>query len=166
MSSNLAPCESALPVAFKSISELGAWMRTYPQADCYKTTHSFVNGMYCRTFWMPAGHLVTGAKQRYEHLIMVVSGETQIYTDDGGTVTFKAGDVSISSAGSKRAVYSVTDAELMTIHRLPDPNERDLEKIWNALVDSEGMPRLYDANNRLLDAALTNAEFLPLEQKQ
>jgi hypothetical protein len=153
------------PVApVSSIAELEAYMRTQPQPDCYKTTHKFVNGMYCRTFWMPAGHLVTGARQRHDHLIMVLSGETLIYTEDGGTLKFCAGDVASSPAGSKRAVLSLTEAELMTIHRLPDPDERDLEKVWNALVDAEGQPRLFDANNRLRDPALPGAS-LPLEQQ-
>lgn len=153
MSSN----EIARKGVFGSMNELEAFMRTQPQPDCYKTTHKFVNGMYCRTFWMPAGHLVTGARQRHEHLIMLMSGEVVIYTEEGGALPFKAGDVAASPAGSKRAVYSVTDSELMTIHRLPDPDERDLEKVWNALVDAEGMPRLYDANNRLRDLALPGA---------
>jgi uncharacterized cupin superfamily protein len=138
-------------------------MRQHPQPDCYKTTHKFANGMYCRTFWMPAGHLVTGAKQRHEHIVMVLRGETLIYTEEGGTVALNAGDVSVSPAGARRAVYSVTDAELMTIHRLPDPDERNLEKVWNALVDAEGMPRLYDANNRLRDLALPGASVEQLQ---
>jgi hypothetical protein len=154
-----------MPVApFSSIAELEAYMRTQPQPDCYKTTHKFVNGMYCRTFWMPAGHLVTGHRQRHDHLIMLLSGEVEIYTDGGGAIPFTAGTVVASAAGSKRAVYSVTDAELMTIHRLPDPEERDLEKVWLALVDAEDQPRLYDANNRLRDPALPGAS-LPLEQQ-
>lgn len=130
-----------------------------PQPDCYKTTHRFANGMYSRSFWMPAGHLVIGALQRHEHLVVMLSGEVLIYTDEGGATPFKAGDVFTSVGGSQRAVYSVTDAELMTVHRLPDPDERDLEKIWTTLVDADGLPRLFDHNNRLREPALTSVEL-------
>ena len=136
------------------IRDIQLQMSALPQPDCYKTTHRFANGMYARTFWMPAGHLVIGAKQRYEHLFMVLYGEVLIYTDDGGAESFKTGDVFTSSSCDQRAVYSVTEAQLMTVHRLPDPNERDLDKIWLALVDADGVPRLYDHNNRLRDPAL------------
>ena len=163
MDVTVAPEETAL-APFVSLDDLTAYMRMQPQPDCYKTTHRFASGMYCRTFWMPAGHLVIGARQRHEHLFMILRGETKIYTDKDGVQSFNAGDSFVSSAGPGRAVYSVTDAELMTVHRLPDPEERDLEKIWNALVDAEGMPRLYDANNRLRDKMLTETEFLPLRQ--
>ena len=138
----------------RRVKEVQEIMAKYPQQDCYKTTHRFANGMYCRTFWMPAGHLVIGASQLYEHLFVILKGETKIYTDKDGAQSFSAGDSFVSSAGPGRAVYSVTDAELMTVHRLPDPEERDLEKIWTALVDADGMPRVYDANNRLLNVAL------------
>lgn len=135
------------------------------QPDCYKTTHRFANGMYARTFLMPANHLVIGTKQRYEHLFIILRGEVLIYTDEGGKVSMKAGDIVTSSDCAQRAVYSVTEAELLTVHRLPDPEEKDLEKIWLALVDADGMPRLYDHNNRLRNTTLTVDSASALEQK-
>ena len=162
MSSNtaeLAVRESAL------IKDVHAQVSICPQPDCYKTTHRFANGMYCRTMWMPAGHLVIGARHLHEHVVVMLHGEMLIYTEDGGTVSFKAGDVFTYPKGAQRAIYSVTDAEMMAVHRLPDPNERDLDKIWDAVVDTNGLQRLYDSNNRVLDPVLTDAAFTQLEQE-
>jgi hypothetical protein len=161
VSSNVVAREAV----FGSISELGAHVCAQPQPDQYKTTHRFANGMYCRTMWMPAGHLVIGARHLHEHVVVMLHGEMLIYTEEGGTVSFKAGDVFTYPKGAQRAIYSVTDAEMMAVHRLPNPNERDLDKIWDAVVDTNGLPRLYDSNNRALDSALTNAAFTQVEQE-
>ncbi len=154
------------PAAFGSISKLATHVCAQPQPDQYKTTHRFANGMYCRTMWMPAGHLVIGARHLHEHVVVMLRGEMLIYTEEGGTISFKAGDVFTYPKGAQRAIYSVTDAEMMAIHRLPNPNERDLDKIWDAVVDTNGLPRLYDSNNRALDPALTNVAVTLVEQKK
>ena len=135
------------------VHALQAAMMQLPQFDGAKTTHRFADGMYCRSVWRPAGVTVVGALHKHEHFTVILSGEILVY-NEGIAKHCKAGDVFVTPAGAKRATHALTDAELMTVHRLPDPLERDLDKIEAALLDPEGMPRLYDADNRLRDPLL------------
>lgn len=136
------------------VDELQAVMMGMKQFDGFETTHRFADGMYCRSVYRPAGVTVVGALHKHEHFTVILSGEIVVYTENGGSKRCYAGNVFVTPAGTKRATYAVTGAELMTIHRLPDPDERDLDKIEAALIDDEGMPRPYDASNKLRDPVL------------
>ncbi len=131
------------------VNELQAAIMRLPQFDGFRTTHRFADGMYSRSVWRPAGVTVVGALHRHEHFTVILSGEILVYTEDGGAKVCRAGDVFVTPAGTKRATHALSDAELMTVHRLPDPEERDLDKIEAALIDDEGSARLFDADNRL-----------------
>jgi mannose-6-phosphate isomerase-like protein (cupin superfamily) len=147
------------------VRELQAAMSVRPQFDGFKTTHKFADGMYSRSVWRPAGVTVVGALHKHEHFTVVLSGEILVY-NDGETKHCKAGDVFVTPSGTKRATHSLTDAELMTVHRLPEkfainctePTEADLDKIEAELIEPEEAPRLFDANNKLRNPALAGSQ--------
>lgn len=136
-------------IEHSKVRQLQAAMLELPQFDGFRTTHKFADGMYSRSVWRPAGVTVVGALHRHEHFTVVLSGEIMIYTEDGGAKVCRAGDVFVTPAGTKRATHALSDAELMTVHRLPDPEERDLDKIEAALIDEA---RIFDADNKLIAA--------------
>lgn len=109
-----------------------------------ETKHYFHAGMYCREVFRHAGVLVVGKVHKKEHFYLIVSGTVSITTDDGvqrvtGPHLFKSG------VGTKRAVYSETDALCMTFHvidattveeaeqELVEPEEADMYAPGNLL---------------------------------
>src|SRR5450759_61638 len=147
------------------VKEMQAEMSALPQFDGFKTTHKFADGMYSRSVWRPAGVTVVGALHKQEHFTVILSGEILVYSD-GETKHCRAGEVFVTPAGTKRATFSLTDAELMTVHRLPEdfainctePTEADLDKIEAELIEPEEAPRLFDANNKLRNPSLAGPQ--------
>lgn len=90
-------------------------MLKLPQIEL-PTEHIFHGGMYCRQVWRPAGCVIVGKVHKKEHFYMVVAGTVRVTTDEG--VQELTGPFLLcSKPGTKRAVYAVTDALCMTIHR-------------------------------------------------
>ena len=140
-------------------------MRTMPQFNGFKTRHWFANGMYCRSWWCPANVTTVGGIHRHEHFAMLVQGEALIYVD-GKAERHVAPAVFVSTPNTKRIVYSVTDVEILTVNLLPDPNERDLDKILQQITNQEAdPPRLFDANNQLKDPALADQRAPMIEEQ-
>ena len=116
-------------------------LRKMPQYEPI-TKHTFHAGMYCREVWRAAGVLVVGKVHKKEHFYMIASGTVVITTDDG--VKRVTGPHLFSSMpGTKRAVFSETDALCMTFHRLESLTVEDAE---TELVEEE-VNSMYDAMN-------------------
>lgn len=121
-------------------------MKTMPQFEP-PTEHIFHGGMYCRQVWRPAGCLIVGKVHKKEHFYMVVHGTVAITDGNGDTVEITGPCLVQSMAGTKRAVYAVTDALCMTIHRtdsvtvdaaedeLVEFDERSMFTIGNKIKD-------------------------------
>jgi hypothetical protein len=148
------------------MQRLEAAICSMPQFNGFRTRHWFANGMYCRAVWRPATVTVIGARHRHEHLTMLISGTIIVSGEGVEPVEYTAPAIFVSPAGTKRATYAVTDAELVTIHRLSDPNERDPEKVEADILDVENdRPRLFDANNKLKDPALEDQSAPRIEEQ-
>ena len=80
------------------------------------TQHVFHGGMYCRQVWRPAGTVIIGKVHKREHFYMVVEGTISV-TTDGGVATITGPHLLCSMPGTQRAVYAMTDALCLTIHR-------------------------------------------------
>jgi hypothetical protein len=65
--------------------------------------------------------------------------------EDGEPVDYTAPSVIVSKPGTKRAVYAVTDAVCMTIHRT---KKRNLDKIERELIEEDRLA-LFDSSNRI-----------------
>jgi hypothetical protein len=92
-----------------------------------KTTHTFHGGMYCRQVWRDADVTIVGRVHKKEHFYFVVYG-TIIVTTDDGVQTITGPHLLCSKPGTKRAVYSVTDALCVTFHRLEATTVEEAEE--------------------------------------
>lgn len=110
------------------------------------TQHLFHGGMYCRQVWRPAGCTIVGKVHKKEHFYMVVEG-TVIVTTDEGVQELTAPALLCSKPGTQRAVFAVTDAMCMTIHRV-DANT--VEGAADELVEDDP-DSAFDALNNLKD---------------
>ena len=90
------------------------------------TEHIFHGGMYCRQVWRQAGVTIVGKVHKKEHFYMVVSG-TIIVTTDDGVKRITGPSLICSMPGTKRAVYSETDALCITFHRVDSTTVEDAE---------------------------------------
>jgi hypothetical protein len=114
------------------VKALQAEVSKLPQYEP-ETKHYFHGGMYCREVFRHAGVLVVGAVHKKEHFYLIVSGTVAITTDDG--VQEVTGPHLFSSKpGTKRAVYSVTDALCMTFHAI---EAKTVEEAEAELVEEE-----------------------------
>jgi quercetin dioxygenase-like cupin family protein len=114
-----------------------------PQVEL-PTEHIFHGGMYCRQVWRPAGAIIVGKVHKKEHFYMVVHGTVLVTTDDGAQ-EITGPFLLCSSPGTKRAVYAVTDALCMTIHRVDCATVEEAED--ELVVPEPDCPFL--ANNKL-----------------
>jgi len=114
------------------VHALQAELSKFPQYEP-ETTHHFHAGMYCREVWRDAGVLVVGKVHKKEHFYVIVSGTVAITTDDG-VERITGPRVLKSKAGTKRAVYSETEALCMTFHVVDSTTVEDAER---ELVEEE-----------------------------
>lgn len=114
------------------VEALQAEISKHPQYEP-PTDHIFHGGMYCRQVWRPAGCVIVGKVHKKEHFYMVVHGTVQVTTDDG-VQEFTGPFLLCSKPGTKRAVYAVTDALCMTIHRVESDT---VEEVESELVEDD-----------------------------
>lgn len=127
----------------EKVCNLQSELAKFPQYEP-KTTHRFHAGMYCREVWRDAGVLVVGKVHKKEHFYIIVSGTVLITTDDGvQRVTGPA--VLECKPGTKRAVYSETEALCMTFHRT---DAETVEEAEAELVEDEPTA-LYSVGNMI-----------------
>ena len=107
------------------------------------TKHHFADGMYCREVYRDAGVLVVGKVHKREHFYYIASGTVRVTTDDGlKEITGPA--MVVSKPGTKRAVFALTDATCLTVHRT---DKTDLDEIERELIEDEP-DSLFDAGNK------------------
>jgi hypothetical protein len=114
-------------VAIQSIIALEDEILKLPQVEL-PITHDFIEGVYARTMFIPAGTVLTGAVHAHDCFTVIRYGDLMIYTEDG-MVQVNGGDMLPSKAGIKRAGYAITDV-LITGFMANPTNETDPDKIW------------------------------------
>lgn len=130
------------------VLELERVMREMPQVEM-ETRHHFAGGMYARELVQPAGTVVVGKVHKKEHFYIITKGRVRVVMD-GMARDYEAPAVIVSQPGTKRAIYAVTDAVYMTVHRT---KKRNIERIERELVEEDKLA-LFDAGNRLRPRAL------------
>ncbi len=133
-------------VTREEITRLQRELEKLPQFEPL-TEHFFADGMYCRVVFRPAGVLIVGKVHKKEHFYVVCSGTVAVTTDDG-VKEVTGPKVIVSKPGTKRAVYSLTDATCMTVHRT---EKTDIAEIEDELVEHEE-GALFGAGNLLKGA--------------
>lgn len=138
-------------------------VRALPQTTCMETEHFLAGGMYGRKVWRPAGTVIVGRVHKTEHFSILLSGE--LLVSDGETRTYReAPDVWVSPVGTQRATFALTDAEFMTVHRLPDGVTK-MEDLEEVLLEPDESAN-YDILGKLKDPALAApVKLLLLENK-
>jgi hypothetical protein len=120
------------------IGQFEALLAQQPEAvfgdsDLMPLTHTFVDGMYVREILIPAGTLLTGKIHRHAHPNVLLRGEVLVVTEQGGREHLVAPRLLMSPAGTKRAIYALTDTVWITIHANPD-NLRDLAALEALII--------------------------------
>ncbi len=90
--------------------------------------HSFAEGIYVREITIPAGMYIVGKIHKHSHPNFLMSGEVTVVTESGGQEKLVGPCAMISVAGTKRALYCVTDVIWVTVHANPT-NTQDLKKL-------------------------------------
>lgn len=127
----------------EQILELQDKVLTLPQIEPV-TDHFFVDGMYCRKVWRPAGTLIIGKIHKKDHIFVCVSGEIMVWSQYGFRL-LKPGDVIQSVRGTKRVTFALKESIAMTVHRT---NKLDIELVEKELVEDEPCSP-YVAGNKL-----------------
>jgi len=133
----------------EKVCELQKELSKLPQYEP-ATRHTFHAGMYCREVWRAAGVLVVGKVHKYEHFYLILSGSVIITTDDG-VQAITGPHLLCSKPGTKRAVYSETDALCMTFHRT---TATTVEKAEEELVEPEDNP-MFGIGNQVIQGELS-----------
>lgn len=100
-----------------------------PAQEC-PLQHSFIDGVYVRTIFIPAGTVIVGKIHKHSHANILSKGEVIVFTEDGWE-HLKGPLTMVSPAGCKRAVRALTDTTWTTIHRT---DETDLDKIEDWVI--------------------------------
>ena len=124
----------------KRLQEAAAKM---PQATLF-TEHFFIPGVYVRWLFRPADTLIVGKVHKKEHIYVVCSGEVTVI-GEGYKERIIGPRVMVSRPGTKRAVYSHTEATCMTVHRT---DETDLDKIEAELIERDETA-CFDSSNQI-----------------
>lgn len=94
--------------------------------------HSFSDGIYVREITIPEGTLLTGKIHKHEHPNFLLKGEVIVVTEEGKE-TLTAPCSMMSKAGTKRALYAVTELVWTTIHHNPT-NTQDLKELEKIVI--------------------------------
>jgi hypothetical protein len=140
--------KAGVPAEHLPIYRLEAELLKLPQVDM-PVDHDFCNGLYARTMHIPAGTILTGAVHREESFFLVRKGELIVSTDDG-SLTLRAGDMSVSKIGTKRAGITLTDVEVTTFHSNPT-NEQEPQVLWDLFTIPAPAPALENAQKAQLE---------------
>jgi len=101
-------------------------------SDLCPLKHSFSDGIYVREIFIPAGMFIVGKIHKHEHPNFLMSGEVDVVTEEGARRLIGPCAM-ISPAGTKRALYAVTDLVWITVHHNPT-NTQDLSKLEEIVI--------------------------------
>jgi hypothetical protein len=115
-------------ISLQTIIDLENLFLTAPQVEL-PIMHDFIDGVYARSMFIPAGTYLTGAIHSKDCFTVIRYGDIEILTEYG-MKQFKAGDMIVSKAGIKRAGHAITDTYITGFMANPD-NETDPENLWD-----------------------------------
>lgn len=95
--------------------------------------HTFTDGIYTREIFIPAGTFISGKIHKHEHPNFLMKGIVEVVTETGGQERIEAPCSMVSPAGTKRALFAVTDLVWITVHHNPT-NTQDMEKLEEIVI--------------------------------
>ena len=95
--------------------------------------HLFTSTQYARRIFVPAGATVITAVHKSEHITVALKGHCVVVDEHGDRHDMVAPSVFVTTPGTQRAVYAVTDTEWLTVHHYED-EDKSLETVEKKLV--------------------------------
>lgn len=92
--------------------------------------HYFIDGVYVRSLFIPAGMVLTGKIHNKENISILAQGEISI-TNGTDVKTIKAPHIMVDKPGVKRLGYAVSDCTFINVIRT---DLTDIEEIEKELV--------------------------------
>jgi len=92
--------------------------------------HTFAEGMYIREIFLPKGFLFVTKIHKFTHPYFLLKGDCSVLTEEG-VKRIKAPLSGITSAGTKRIIYTHQDTVWITVHVT---RETDLVKIEEEVI--------------------------------
>ena len=128
----LVPPMSAGAIAM--VRDLQARLETLPQVPV-RMHHVLHGGMYARTCYIPAGHLLACCLVRVP-TIVVLAGSANVYVGKDEPLRLEGYSVVPASAGRKQAFLSITDFALTMFYAT---QARTVEEAENELTEEAAM---------------------------
>lgn len=95
--------------------------------------HSFSDGIYVREIFIPKGTYIVGKLHKHAHPNFLMSGTVDLITEFGGKERLIGPLSMISKAGTKRALFAVTDCVWITVHENKS-NTQDLNELEKIVI--------------------------------
>ncbi len=111
---------------YEELARGGLELREFP------LIHSFQDGIYTRSIFLPAGSILVGKLHKHSHPNSILQGCVTVVTEQGGVETLHAPCKMISPAATKRAIYVHTDTIWVVEHEVGPL--RDLDDIEDAVI--------------------------------
>jgi len=92
--------------------------------------HTYADGLYIREIFMPRGEIVISKIHKIAHPFFLIKGKISVLSEDGEKL-LQAPYYTITQAGTKRMLYTHTNAIVVTVHRT---FETDLNKIEDEII--------------------------------
>ena len=132
-------------------------MLDMPQVPC-SVIHRFGPGIYMREVSLPAGSLIMGHHQNFEHINVFLKGHITFFKDNGERVEMKAPMTFVGQPGRKMA-YIHEDTLWMNVYKT---DETDIEKLECYLLTKSDYS-IQDKENinktLLLNSAVDKGDF-------
>jgi hypothetical protein len=134
-----------------SIPEIETRLLDLPQVDC-PVIHRFGPGLYIREVRLPAGCVIVGHRQRYEHMNIFLQGRLTMLNPDGSTMELSA-PMMFTGAPGRKCGYIHEDVVWLNIY---PTTETDVETLESTYLDKS--PVWLDKNRQLEDSKSDRAE--------
>lgn len=131
----------------EKVERLEEQLHQFPQVEC-PLKHHFAPGMYAREILIPSGTTITGAVHKTDNLVVLSQGTMRVATPDG-SAEYSAPHIWTCKAGTKNAVFAVTD--VVWTNFFPT-DETDLDKLAELLTESRACELLGGSENKQLAA--------------
>ena len=117
-------------LALEHIALQGVGDGSLVSAEC-PLQHSFIDGVYVRTIFIPAGTRIIGKIHKHSHANILSQGKVRVFTEGAGAEEIEGPRTMVSPAGCKRVVDALTDVVWTTVHAT---GETDLDKIEDFVI--------------------------------
>lgn len=108
--------------------------------DC-PLEHEFLDGIYIRKIFMPAGAKVISRVHKTRHKYVVKKGRVEVFIDGFGVEMIVGPYDGVTEPGTQRLLYVHEDTEWITFHANPT-NTEDLMEIEKRIIEDRYNPIL------------------------